>query len=328
MGVNMFFRGIIGQCKACAGTTFARHFIIPAILLMGCSTSYNDGDNTHPALSPYWAHRYAIATDLKYGPDPDQRLDVYRRGQWVGEPNYWRADSAKQLTLIYIHGGGWLGGSKEEEAHFVFPYLNEGWNVVNVEYRKGENTAPAAVNDVMCALAWVAHNAQHYQIDLDNIVISGASAGGHLALIAGLLNTLGEQDGCYAGSKMHIRAIVNWFGITDIGKVEEYLSASTPELNYAGSWIGEPDSINMISELYSPVRRISSQSPAIITIHGEKDTVVPYEQAISLHVRLNKERVRNELVSIPDGKHMGFSEKDFQYIYTRIFEFLNGVIVK
>jgi acetyl esterase/lipase len=324
----MFFWIIIKKCKTCAGPPFAGRFIIPVILLMGCSTSNNDDDNANTQSSRYWAHRYSIETDLKYGPDPDQRLDIYRRGQWVGEPNYWQADSAKHPTLIYIHGGGWLGGSKEEEAHFVFPYLNEGWNVVNVEYRKGENTAPAAVKDVMCAVAWVANNALHHQIDLDNIVISGASAGGHLALIAGLLNTLDEQGNCYTGPKMHIRAIVNWFGITDIGKVEKYLSSSTAEWNYARSWIGEPDSIDIISEMYSPVRKVSSESPSIITIHGEKDTVVPYEQAISLHARLNEERVRNELISIPDGKHMGFSEKDFQYIYTLIFEFLDGVIVK
>lgn len=61
--------------------------------------------------------------------------------------------------------------------------------MVNLEYRKGENTAPAAVEDVLCALEWIADHAEEYNLDMDRVVLSGGSAGGHLSLIAGFLNT-------------------------------------------------------------------------------------------------------------------------------------------
>ncbi len=59
-------------------------------------------------------------------------------------------------TLVYIHGGGWVGGAKEGSLLRTLPYLEMGFAVVNVEYRLARNAlAPAAVEDCRCALSWV-----------------------------------------------------------------------------------------------------------------------------------------------------------------------------
>ena len=91
-------------------------------------------------------------------------------------------------TLIYIHGGGWVGGTKEASVLRALPYLEMGWAVVNVEYRMARNAlAPGAVEDCRCALRWVHRNAEEYGLDTSRIVTTGASAGGHLSLTTGML---------------------------------------------------------------------------------------------------------------------------------------------
>src|SRR5919201_2813081 len=91
-------------------------------------------------------------------------------------------------TMIYIHGGGWTGGTKESRSVAILPYLDMGMNVVNVEYRLARVAqAPAAVEDCRCALRWVIQNAKQYGIDVNRLAVAGESAGGHLALTTAML---------------------------------------------------------------------------------------------------------------------------------------------
>ena len=96
--------------------------------------------------------------------------------------------SGPSPTLVYIHGGGWVGGTKESSVLSLLPYLEMGWAVVNVEYRLARiSLAPAAVEDCRCALRWVIQNAKQYNFDTGKLVVTGHSAGGHLSLTTGML---------------------------------------------------------------------------------------------------------------------------------------------
>jgi acetyl esterase/lipase len=89
---------------------------------------------------------------------------------------------------MFMHGGGWTNGSKNSSLFAFLPFLEMGWAVVNVEYRLADVAlAPAAVEDCRCALRWIYQNAKQYKFDLDNIVTTGQSAGGHLALATGMI---------------------------------------------------------------------------------------------------------------------------------------------
>ena len=93
------------------------------------------------------------------------------------------ANPGPRPTLIYIHGGGWVGGTKESSVLNVLPYMKHGMAVVNVEYRLAATSlAPAAVADCRCALRWVIANAEEHGFDTEKIVVTGHSAGGHLSL--------------------------------------------------------------------------------------------------------------------------------------------------
>ena len=77
-------------------------------------------------------------------------------------------------TLLYIHGGGWVGGGKDRQNHHFLPYLEMGFAVVNIEYRLAAVAlAPAAVEDARCALRWIYNNAEKYGFDTNRIVVSG-----------------------------------------------------------------------------------------------------------------------------------------------------------
>src|SRR5260370_1323749 len=108
-------------------------------------------------------------------PAYESKLDVDRRGD-IATP---------QPTLVFYHGGGWIGGTKEASFMSIMPWLEMGWNVVNVEYRMARVAlAPAGVEDALCALRFVVNKAKEFGIDVNRLVVSGESAGGQLALTA------------------------------------------------------------------------------------------------------------------------------------------------
>jgi acetyl esterase/lipase len=286
------------------------------LLIMACS-----GQASH-ARERFWGHRFSQAHDVKYGAGDDQKMDIYCQGTWVGEPHYWQGDSIKHPTLVYIHGGGWLSNNKDQIMPFVLPYLERGYNVVALEYGKGAATAPLAVDDCMRALQWLNRHADAYNMDRQKIVISGESAGGHLAMITGMLNTIPGSHPAYCGDSLKVAAIVNWFGISDIAGIDRFFSDRGEPNNYAAVWVGEKSRMDFITKTYSPLHRIISATPPLITIHGKKDTVVPFSQAEQLHKKLSKAGVKNELIAFANGKHLGFADAEFNQAYARIFDFL------
>lgn len=248
----------------------------------------------------------------------DCRLDVYARtGSTVPIP-----------TVIYIHGGGWVAGTKETAVMNLMPYFEMGLHVINVEYRLARvSLAPAAVQDCRLALRWVFKNAKQYGFDTTKIVVTGGSAGGHLALTTGMLDpSYGfdtPTDWDYTGVEPKVAAIVNWFGITD---VKELLTGPNKQ-DYAVDWLGNLPNKEAVATSVSPLTFVRKGLPPIFTVHGDKDQLVPYNQAVRLHEALTKAGVPNQLMTIPGGRHGGFSKDEMGRIYTAIKEFLkkNGI---
>lgn len=196
--------------------------------------------------------------------------------------------------------------------------------MVNVEYRLGRGTAPNAADDVLCATKWLAENAETYHINTDKIVFLGPSAGGHLALLSGLINTVPGSHSCYVGDKINIRAIVNWFGASDIGNLNNYYHGK--ENNPVEAWVADTATIEEISRKYSPSHYVTNDAPPVITIHGDSDPVIPYVQSVQLHKALDEVNVKNQLVTVPEGRHFGFSKEEFQHINEQIFLFIESVM--
>ena len=240
----------------------------------------------------------------------EAKLDVYARSD-VTTP---------QPTMIWIHGGGWTGGNKEGATFSLLPYMEMGWNVVNVEYRLAKiSLAPAAVEDCLCALRWVIRNARQYGFDTNKIVLSGGSAGGHLALTTVMIPaSAGLDRECPGPEELKVAAVVDWYGITDVADLLDGANMK----NYAVQWMGSMPNRVEIARRVSPLTYVRAGLPPIISIQGDQDPVVPYSHSVRLQDALKKVAVDGELVTIPGGKHGGFTRAENQRAYDAIKVFL------
>ena len=223
----------------------------------------------------------------------DAKLDVYRP-----------ATPGPHPTILHIHGGGWTGGSRESVVLRTLPFVQMGFAVVNVSYRLARVApAPAAVEDCLCALKWVAQNAKEYGFDLSRLAVTGYSAGGHLALTTGMVpESAGLDRQCPGAPLPKVAAIVNWFGITD---VNDLLDGPNRKV-YAVEWLGSLENREAVARRVSPLTYVRKDVPPILTIHGDADPTVPYTHGTRLHAALQGAGATSELVTIPKGLHGNF----------------------
>jgi acetyl esterase/lipase len=299
--------------------------ICRALALAACLTCPAQAQTTAPdAWADYASGEYDIQPNVTYSTanNTDLKLDLYLP----------RNRTSATPALILFHGGGWVGGQKERNVLYLLPYLSMGWAVVNVEYRlAGNSLAPAAVEDCRCALRWATRHAKEYQIDPSKFVLTGTSAGGHLALIAAMLpagnvfdrrcpTDEGARWNQAAEPELKVAAVVNWFGITDVAELVEGPNAK----HYAVEWFGSLENRAGLARQVSPMTYVRAGAPPVITIHGADDDVAPYGQAVRFHAALDKAGVPNRLVTIRGRKHGGFDRRELVSSYAAVREFLRG----
>jgi acetyl esterase/lipase len=249
----------------------------------------------------------------------DGKLDVYAQRTPPNGP--------AMPVVIFIHGGGWVQGTKEGSIlQGVLPYVAMGYSVVNVEYRLANvSLAPAAIEDCRCALRWVVAHAKDYNFDVDRIVVSGASAGGHLALTTGMIPaSAGFDRSCLVPGEPKVAAIVDFFGITDIadlldGPNKKPFPESWP---YTVQWLGNQPNRADIAKASSPLTYVRAGVPPTISIHGDADPLVPYNHSVRLQDALQKAGVAHELVTVPGGGHGNFVPAEWQRAFAAVDKFL------
>jgi acetyl esterase/lipase len=253
-----------------------------------------------------------------------------------------------------IHGGGWVHYRSDNQIFNSLAFLTQNMDVVNVDYRLANQArAPAAVEDCRCALRWVFKHAKEYGFDTQRIVVVGGSAGGHLALMTGMVDEkAGFDDGCaftLGQEPVKAAAVVDFFGITDVAEYLAPLDQKLGEIewpagiqnhlqtvgdissgvrNGAYEWFaGVPDRMELARRV-SPLTYVHPNLPPIIVVHGTADNGVPYEQSVRLRNALNKAGVPNELVTIPNGGHGAYPDSEKLRAQAAIFKFLeqHGVL--
>ena len=282
------------------------------VLMSGGLRAHSEGSGGVEDFAALVAAQYRIHSNINYkvANGYEAKLDVYAP----------RDGEQPRATVIYIHGGGWTGGTKEAVALRLMPYLQMGLAVVNAEYRLARvSLAPAAVEDCRCALRWVIRNADQYRFDTSKLVVTGASAGGHLSLMTGILDPVsGLDDSCTGDEQLKVAAVVNYYGITDVADLLD----GPHRQSYAVTWLGGMPDREAVARRASPLTYVRRGLPPILTIHGDADTVVPYVHATRLHKALDEKNVPNELLTIPDGKHGGFTGEETLKIDRAIRAFL------
>ncbi len=230
-------------------------------------------------------------------------------------------------VVVCIHGGGWQSGNKESFAGFARYYAQNGFVAVSVQYRLAPAACyPAQIEDVQCAIRWLRANAEKYQIDKDKLGVVGASAGGHLALLAGLLEDAADlpADTPFADQSSKAQAIVNYFGPADFSKQDWPPVVEQMLVNLMG---GDRSKMAKEYAAASPVDYIDGKDPPVITFHGTVDELVPYNQATDLHAALKAAGVENHLETIEHQGH-SFSPGEMVRTLEMSRKFLVDVLVQ
>ncbi|HPH32246.1 MAG TPA: alpha/beta hydrolase [Chitinophagaceae bacterium] len=275
---------------------------------------------------------YAQAADTVYKPVEfpegySTKLNVVyaKVKDWEGKMDLYLAPKEKGLSpvVINIHGGGWNHGVKESQTGFS-TFFKAGFAVANIEYRlTGQATAPAAVEDTRCALIYLIKNAKELNIDVNKIVIMGGSAGGHLALMGGLLGNDHRFDGnCPGVENIKVAAIIDKYGITDVwdwGFGKNLTSKS------ARNWLGEKANDQSFAASVSPITYVTKESPPVFIVHGDADPTVPYQQSVDLHKKLKEAGVKTEFITVPGGLHGKFEKTVNSDLNKAIIKFIMEV---
>lgn len=251
-------------------------------------------------LLPWPVSNVRVLHDLPYNSksDSSRTLDLYLP-----------ADFARPLPLIVcIHGGGWKGGDKSMFPAFLLP--NMGYAVASINYRlTPEAPFPAQIDDCWSALDWLVKNHKLYGLDQTRIGLWGGSAGGHLALLAGLGYRIERVPGC----KVKIKAVCDWCGPTDLTSIcQEYPARETIAKNSMARYIQEligadPKARPDLAKAASPVTYLRGKAPPCLIMHGDIDEVVPLMQSKVFSERLLANGGKCEFLVVPGGRHDFYS---------------------
>ena len=160
-------------------------------------------------------------------------------------------DNDEPMPLqVLIHGGGFVSGdSQSRQCRFMYQYFrDQGYACASVNYRLAHEAAfPGAIKDVKAAIRFLRANAAQYGYDPDKIAVWGESAGGYLALMAGVtsdgefekVSFIGE-DKLKQSVSSDVSAIVDFYGVTELGKMEqEFSELGVPDIvtGIGASWL-------------------------------------------------------------------------------------------
>ncbi len=207
-------------------------------------------------------------------------------------------------VVLWIHGGGWLKGSKDNcKAAFL---AQHNFAVVSVGYRLTTVAQwPAQIEDCYAAVRWIRENAKTYGFDPDRVGAWGGSAGAHLAAI------LGTRPAGKESISSRVQAVCDWYGPIDLltmppnvvseTRTKEQVAQSNGAKLLGAAIPNVPKLARDASALY----HVSSEDPPFLIIHGSKDPGVPVSQSERFHAELTKAGVNSQLILLPDAGHGG-----------------------
>jgi acetyl esterase/lipase len=242
---------------------------------------------------------------------------------WDGKADLYLPPNTGKPTpvVINIHGGGWNHGSKDDQGGFNI-FFKQGWAVANMEYRLMQVAkAPGCVEDTRCMMIYLIKNAKALNIDVNKIVILGGSAGGHLALMGGLLANDHKFDtNCPGVDNIKVAAIIDKYGIADVWDWGNGLIKSKSVAN----WLG-PNNSAEFAKSVSPIFYVNKNSPPTFIAHGNADITVPYQQSVDLHKKFLEVGVKTEFMTVEGGGHGKWTKEQNDEVNEGIMKFLKEV---
>jgi acetyl esterase/lipase len=259
-----------------------------------------------------WISRKRL--DVRYSDvSPNHVLDVYLPDSETGP----------FPVIVFVHGGGFLGGSKNYGALApILGSVSQGYALISVEYRLSmEATWPAGVHDVKCALRFITAHADDLGIDPDRIVLWGNSAGGAIVNTVVATLTSGRVDDLSLGhrdARPRVAALVSWFAVLDwvslayhhdiptdktflvtsptIADARRYAAQGWKRVEDAELGFAIEDDLPRAFAA-SPIRLVQDEFVPALFQHGTADVIVPFADSAKMVQTINT-RVRPGLATL------------------------------
>ena len=251
---------------------------------------------TNPAVTPS-----EITTYVTVDGEPQEARIYEPEGGPQGAP-----------VMMYIHGGGWYIGTAEESDSMAQRWADEGWYVVNVNYRLADadnatwDKAPA---DLACALTWTTALAEDVGADTSKLTVMGDSAGGHLAMLLGWSAAAGAPaSSCpEAGAVPVPDAVVAGYPVSNIDYTYDNGAAPLPSFNpqeftrffLGGAPSDVPDRVRAVS----PSTYLGEATPSTLVLQPERDDFIPAEGNDEVMEQAQQAGVDAAIVQVPFAWH-------------------------
>ena len=262
-----------------------RNELIAALLVRGVGLIDKD---------PPLPENVELSEGVEYGKVGERSLllDLYKPKRQKG----------KVPGLIFIHGGGWKSGGRQDYRVYTTWFAQQGYVAATIGYRLSKEALfPAAVEDAKCAVRWMRAEAESLGVDPDKIVVIGGSAGGHLAMMIGYSpddKTL-EGAGGHAEVSSEVAAVVDLYGPFDFDTPEGKSADVVKDFLGKQSYEEAPE----LWKRLSPATYLNAGDPPTLIIHGSIDEIVPISQAEILSQRLRELKIPARYLRLEGWPH-------------------------
>lgn len=213
--------------------------------------------------------------------------------------------------LVHIQGSAWF---KQNLSGHVFDFkdiVTDGYILAVVEYLPiPDGQFPSQVEDAKKAVRYLAEHAEELSIDLQNVFLSGDSSGGHTALMCWATWNKSVLD-TSTDPLPELRGMIDLYGITDLTTIADFASSvlhdqpASPENILVGDFLSLNDEEKALrASVRTYLNRDDTYSPLLI-MHGNRDTVVPFEQSVELQRICLSLDIDSTFYCIDDADHGG-----------------------
>ncbi len=220
-----------------------------------------------------------VVRDIAYGDHPRQRLDLHVPD---GHP-----PPAGRPVVLQIHGGGWVIGDKRQQGQPLLRHLaRHGVVGVAMNYRLApRHRLPDQIVDVKRVIAWIRHHIDGHGGDAERLVVTGGSAGGHLAALAALTADDPRWQPGFADVDCSVRACIPFYPPTDLTDRLALRGRTASMEPFLRRWVmpegtppGRAPATDDPWQLLSPIARVRPDAPPFFVIQGDLDVLVWREE--------------------------------------------------
>lgn len=229
-------------------------------------------------------------------------------------------------ALIFIHGGGWQGGKRQDFAPMTREFAASGYVAATITYRLApSHPFPAQVEDCKCAVRWMRAHSGELKIDPERLGVLGGSAGGHLATMLGVMDTADglEGEGGWPDQSSKVQAVVNFVGPVNL--IGDFPEISDNILKVFLN--GTPEEREDLYRQASPITYVNKGDAPMLVFAGTKDPLVPFDQAIQMVSALDKAEVPGRVEFLVGAGH-GWGGKEMERTMKAAREFFDEHLKK